>query len=746
MKIKHGIIRYIQILLFVMVFSNILAIPVDAATFEIDNTLPVPEIKNVTYVDGVIQIEWNKVVKDNMYDPVGYLIYESKMLYSDEWDLIGKATSTRIEIKGDYSACDYIGFRVSAVFGSNESKPSEEYWYMIPFDNPSDVKVVDEVEFEQSSYTVKVGDKINVSVVTTPEDVKGVDFQWSTDDEYVASVASSSNGYKSATVTGIKEGHTYVNVSTSDGESAFASVFVIGANSNSNIEVEDVYLSDTELELEEGETWKLEAYISPFDATNQKVTWSSSYPQIATVDSYGKVTALSSGKTEIIVTTANGLTETCYVVVEKKATPTPSDIHVSGVKLSNNELILDKGEKSTLVATITPEDATNKSVTWSSSDKNVVTVNTNGIVTAVGSGYATVTVKTEDGGYTNTCKITVLEEGTSDPEPADTEIRKDSQGRLVYYKDSIAQTNYTGLVNAADEWYYVERGIVAQGKNGYVNYKNGKFLVVKGKLETNANGLVQDVDHKDDWYYCSSGQVQLQYTGLAMYDGEWFYINNGKLDTSLAAYVEYDGGVFYVAAGRILNEVSGLAQDPKGSDWYYLANGQVQNQYTGLAQYDGEWFYVEEGRLAKEYLTMVEYNGGIFCSEYGMIVEEGKLAPTDVVIAYCNNERRRQGIELLQKSDVMCTVAQTRASELTVKYSDKRPNGEKWWTVLKEYGLSAEAVECKARSVDDPKALVESWMDSPNGKEIINQKYERVGVGMTKKEGDSKLYWSLIIY
>ena len=82
---------------------------------------------------------------------------------------------------------------------------------------------------------------------------------------------------------------------------------------------------------------------------------------------------------------------------------------------------------------------------------------------------------------------------------------------------------------------------------------------------------------------CSNGQVQTQYTGLALYDGEWFYINKGKLDTKLAAYVEYDGGLFYVAAGRILKEVSGLAQDPNGPDWYFLAEGQAQTQYTGLA-------------------------------------------------------------------------------------------------------------------------------------------------------------------
>ncbi len=158
--------------------------------------------------------------------------------------------------------------------------------------------------------------------------------------------------------------------------------------------------------------------------------------------------------------------------------------------------------------------------------------------------------------------------------------------------------------------------------SGFAYYDYENFFVVDGKIDGNANGLVNDINHPEDWYYCSAGLVQSQYTGLAQYDGKWFYINKGKLDTTLADYVEYDGGLFFVGAGRIMTEVNGLAKDPDGSDWYYLANGQAQIQYTGLAQYDGEWFYVVKGKLAENYTGKVDYDGAAFNVVNGMVVED----------------------------------------------------------------------------------------------------------------------------
>jgi uncharacterized protein YjdB len=130
------------------------------------------------------------------------------------------------------------------------------------------------------------------------------------------------------------------------------------------------------------------------------MTWSSSDKTVATV-SDGKVTALKAGKATITVTTEDGgKTATCEVTVKAKVYP------VTGVTLDKTSATLTEGDDLTLTATVNPSNATNKTMTWSSSDKTVATVS-DGKVTALKAGKATITVTTEDGGKTASCEVIV---------------------------------------------------------------------------------------------------------------------------------------------------------------------------------------------------------------------------------------------------------------------------------------------------------------------------------------------------
>ena len=145
------------------------------------------------------------------------------------------------------------------------------------------------------------------------------------------------------------------------------------------------------------------ATISPANATNQAVTWESSDTNIASVDSNGKVTAIKAGTATISVKTNDGgLTASCKVTVIAKV------IKVSGVSLDKDALKLVEGNTATLIATISPANATNQAVTWESSDTNIASVDSNGKVTAIKAGTATISVKTNDGGLTASCKVTVI--------------------------------------------------------------------------------------------------------------------------------------------------------------------------------------------------------------------------------------------------------------------------------------------------------------------------------------------------
>jgi hypothetical protein len=179
-------------------------------------------------------------------------------------------------------------------------------------------------------------------------------------------------------------------------------IFTSCNNEDPPVLVTGVTLSESAIELVVGGTATLRATVTPNDADNQTVTWASSNTGVATVSNAGVVTAVSAGTATITVTTADGgRTATATVTVN---TPTVS---ATGVTLNEAELELIIGDTETLIATVLPENATNKNVTWSSSDDEIATVDDDGVVTAVSAGTATITVTTEDGDFTATCDVTV---------------------------------------------------------------------------------------------------------------------------------------------------------------------------------------------------------------------------------------------------------------------------------------------------------------------------------------------------
>ena len=179
-----------------------------------------------------------------------------------------------------------------------------------------------------------------------------------------------------------------------------------------SVHVSSVSLNMSSLELGVGNTATLVATVLPENASNKKVTWSSSDESRATVSSQGVVKGISMGNAVITVTTEDGeKTATCKVSV------TQSTVHVESVSLNKTDLELTVGNSATLVATVLPENAANKSVTWSSSNSSKATVSSTGVVTGVAEGSAVITATTVDGGKTASCFVTVHQTAQPDPEP-----------------------------------------------------------------------------------------------------------------------------------------------------------------------------------------------------------------------------------------------------------------------------------------------------------------------------------------
>ena len=242
------------------------------------------------------------------------------------------------------------------------------------------------VTLSQTELSLLKGATATLVATVVPSEATNKRVTWRSNNTEVATV-------ENCMVTAVSVGKATITVTTEDGNRTATCEVVV----TDPIPVTGVTLSQTELSLEKGETADLTATVSPADATNQKVTWSSNNTTVATVEN-GKVTAVSGGKANISVTTEDGNhTATCEVTVT---------VPVTGVTLSQTELPLVKGTTATLTATVSPTDATNKKVIWSSNNSSVATLE-NGQVTAMSVGNATITVTTEDGNHTAMCEVVV---------------------------------------------------------------------------------------------------------------------------------------------------------------------------------------------------------------------------------------------------------------------------------------------------------------------------------------------------
>lgn len=242
------------------------------------------------------------------------------------------------------------------------------------------IVAVTSITLDKTSLSMQVGDTETLTATIKPEDATDKTIVWTSSDEAVVSV---SNGK----ITALKSGKA--TITAKSGTCSADCVVTISVNT------ESIILDKTTLSLAVGESAILTATVKPDDATDKTVTWSSSDESVVKVDN-GKVTARKSG-TSTVSAKCGGKTAECVVTVT---------VPVSSVTLDKTTLSLAVGESATLTATVKPDDATDKTVTWSSSDESVVKVD-NGKVTALTTGQARITAVI--GNITASCDITVYQ-------------------------------------------------------------------------------------------------------------------------------------------------------------------------------------------------------------------------------------------------------------------------------------------------------------------------------------------------
>ena len=256
---------------------------------------------------------------------------------------------------------------------------------------PAAPVAVSSVGLNSTSITLKNIRNYKLTATVSPSNASNKTITWTSSNGNVAKVDQNGN------VTAVNEGTATITARSNNGKTTTCKVTVINPAS---VAVSSVGLNSTSITLKNIRNYKLTATVSPSNASNKTITWTSSNSNIAKVDQNGNVTAVNEGTATITARSNNGKTTTCKVTVIN-----PASVAVSSVGLKSSTTIV-KGKTEKLTATVSPSNASNKAVTWTSSNSNVARVDANGNVTAVNAGTATITAKSNNGKIA-TCKVTV---------------------------------------------------------------------------------------------------------------------------------------------------------------------------------------------------------------------------------------------------------------------------------------------------------------------------------------------------
>lgn len=244
-----------------------------------------------------------------------------------------------------------------------------------------------EITLNRNNVTIGVGYKVNL-YVNNDTSFNPNEVSWYSTNDNVASV---SNGV--VTTKGV--GSTVITASWYNYR-ATCLIQVI----NNYVEIKTISLNSSSEELYLNETRKLKVNISPDNATDKNLLYTSSNSQIVSIDSNGNMTGMSQGNAVISVSSSSGNAKASLMV------RVVNTIGLKGISI-RNQLTLNEGEGTTLTVSFNPSNATNKKITWKSSNPNVAVVDSSGNVFAKSSGNATIQAISEDNGYVASCQVTV---------------------------------------------------------------------------------------------------------------------------------------------------------------------------------------------------------------------------------------------------------------------------------------------------------------------------------------------------
>ncbi|MBR1809134.1 MAG: Ig domain-containing protein [Paludibacteraceae bacterium] len=280
---------------------------------------------------------------------------------------------------------------------------------------------------------------------------------------------------------------------------------------------------------------------------------------------------------------------------------TSTNIAVDGVSLDKTELKLEVGKSEQLTATVDPRGATNTKVTWTSSDTKVATVDENGNVTAVGVGIATITVTTDDGGFTATCKVEVTASTTPIVHVEGIAFAK-SHTEITLYVNDTQQLQYSitpsDATNQAVTWSAADQTVVSVSNTGLVTaLKKGDTKVTVTTVD--GDKTAESIIHVKE------KEVPVPSTDLTLHETEVYEDPKGY-NTPLVEFNKRDYEVYYLGKGKVNGSSVAAASTGLGSDGKISSNYITEIKNSKTVAIDG-WFAANPGSM-DESTSTTQYN------------------------------------------------------------------------------------------------------------------------------------------
>ncbi len=353
-----------------------------------------------------------------------------------------------------------------------------------------------QVSLNQTSVSLNVGEKATLKGTVSPKTASNKSLEFSSSNKSVATVSST------GVVKGIKNGTATITVK------------VKGTNIKESCKVtvktpaEELSLDKTSASIRVGEKVTIKGTVLPTTASDQTLLFTSSNENIAKVSSQGVIQGISVGTAKITVMVKNtNLTTTCEVTVLEaiksdgvvNTQPSNEVIAAKQIVLNKTEITLNEAETDKIIATVHPQNASNKVVIFSSSNNEVVTVDASGNITAIKAGNATITARVAGTSVSATCNVVVKkEEVRLSYEGYNLKWHDDFEGTSLNREDWNVETHEVGWVNnELQEYVDSEHNILV--KDGNLEIKPIKTVDEHGTISYTSGRV--NTQNKHDFTY-----------------------------------------------------------------------------------------------------------------------------------------------------------------------------------------------------------------------------------------------------